>query len=674
MSQQNPIPPEVTGLINRSRSLGAEPWITNYGGGNTSAKAQIEDPVTGEPRRLLYVKGSGGDLGTLTQAGLAVLDLDRVLALRSHYRGEEHEEELVELLEHCRFGPPGPAPSLDTPFHALLPYAHIDHTHAKAIIALATSANGRQLTEECFEGRVGWLDWQRPGFTLAFELADLVASSPQLDGVVLGGHGLVSWADTSEECERTTRSIISRAAEFIAARTTPPPAPSREPAAEDRAASLAPVLRGLCSTDGRVVGHFCDEPDVLAFLASPRARQLAEAGTSCPDHFLRTRARPLFVTPTDDPGRLADQARADHAAYRQAYRAYYERHAGPDSPPLRGADPRVVLVPGLGMWTFGASAREAAITADYYRQAMEIMVAADQLGGYEPLPDSERFRIEYWPLEVAKLARRPPPPALEGSVGLVAGAASGIGRAVACALAENGMATVVADLDRPGAEKVASSINERGGSAIGLEMDVTDEESVRQALRNTVHAYGGIDVLVNSSGVARANPLLATSIEDWDAVSAVFGRGSFLLSREAAKVMIAQGTGGNIIHIVSKNAVAAGPDNVAYGAAKAAQLHQVRLLAAELGPHQIRVNAVNPDGVVRDSGLFEGEWAEARALAHGVAVEELPTFYASRTLLGAEVLPSHVASAVVALVDGTFPRTTGAYIPVDGGLAPAFPR
>lgn len=674
MSAESPTPPEVNRLIDRSRSLGSEPWITNYGGGNTSAKAELEDPITGEPRRLLYVKGSGGNLGTLTREGLAVLDLDRVLALRRHYRGEEHEDELSDLLEHCRFGPPGPAPSLDTAFHAFLPFAHVDHTHAKAVIALATSAHGRDLTEECYEGRVGWLDWQRPGFTLAFALLDLLETRPDLDGVVLGGHGLVSWADTSEACEQTTRSVISRAAEFIAARSSPPSPPTPDESAPARALELAPSLRGLCSSDGRVVAHFCDEPDVLAFLASDRAAELAGAGTSCPDHFLRTRPRPLFVSPPEDDDELLDRVQAEHAAYRDAYVAYYERHARPDSPPLRGADPRVVLVPGVGMWTFGPSAKEAAITADYYRQAMEIMLAADQLGGYQPLSDAERFRIEYWPREVAKLSRRPPAPPLQGSVGFVAGAASGIGRAVAEALAQKGMAIAVADLDEARAEEVASRIDAEGGTAFGLRVDVTDETSVRDAIAATVHTYGGIDVVVNSAGIARANPLLSTTIDEWDTVAAVFGRGTFLLSREAARVMIDQGTGGDIVHIVSKNAVAAGPDNVAYGAAKASQLHQVRLLAAELGRHGIRVNAVNPDGVVRDSGLFEGEWAEARALAHGVDVDELPSFYASRTLLGAEVLPSHVATAVVALVDGTLPRTTGAYLPIDGGLAPAFPR
>lgn len=674
LPNQVPVPSEVDGLIARSRSLGSEPWITNYGGGNTSAKAEIEDPVTGERRRLLYVKGSGGDLGSLTLDGLAVLDLERVLALRSRYRGEPHEDELVGMLAYCRFGPPGPAPSLDTAFHAFLPAAHVDHTHATAVIALATSARGEELTRECFGERVGWLEWRRPGFTLAFELLALVEAHPDLEGVVLGGHGLVSWGETAEHCEAVTRGIITRAAEFVAARTSVLPAPAGDASTAARAARLTPRLRGLCSTDGRVVAEFRDDPDVLAFLASPRARELAEAGTSCPDHFLRTRARPLFVSPAAGVEELAEAAAVAHAAYREAYRAYYGAYAEAGSPPLRGADPRIVLVPGMGMWAFGPNAREAAITADYYRQAMAIMLAADQLGGYRPLPDRERFRIEYWDLEAAKLTRRPPAPPLEGSVALVAGAASGIGRAIAGTLARSGVAVVVADLDGEGADRVVEEITEAGGAAVSVPLDVTDTGSVAAAIEAAVRAYGGLDVLVNSAGVARAGELLATTTDDWDAVSAVFGRGTFLLSREAARVMVDQGTGGDIVHVVSKNAVVAGPDNVAYGAAKAAQLHEVRLLAAELGRYGIRVNAVNPDGVVRDSGLFRGEWAEARADAHGVDVEDLPTFYASRTLLGEEVLPDHVAAAVLALVDGTLPRTTGAYLPVDGGLPAAFPR
>ena len=665
------IPAEVLALVARSNSLGRDRRITNYGGGNTSCKVEVEDPVTGESRHLLWIKGSGGDLGSLTVDGLAVLDLDRVRALRRRYRGPEDEARLMGLLAYCRYGPAGPSPSLDTAFHALLPAAHVDHTHATAIVTLATCARGPELVRELFGDRVAWVDWRRPGFALAVELLELVEGRPELEGVVLAGHGLVSWGDTSEACEATTRSIIDAAADLVAARTTAPPAPRRT--STPRPAALAPHLRRVCSTDRRSVAAFVDAPEVLGFLDNPTARELVDRGTSCPDHLLRTRDRPLFLD-LDADRDLRVQIDEAHRAYRDRYRAYYERHADADSPPMRGADPRVVLVPGVGMWTFGADARDAAITAEYYRQAMEIMQAAEGLGGYRPLSDRERFDIEYWDLEAAKLDRRPPPPALQGVVALVTGAASGIGRAVALALGAAGAAVVAADLDRPGADAVADEIESGGGAGTGIALDVADEDSVIAAVEATVERYGGIDVLVNSAGVASGEPLLDTTAEGWNEVAAVFGRGTFLLSREVARAMITQGCGGDIVHIVSKNAVVAGPGNVAYAAAKAAQLHQVRLLAAELGAHGIRVNAVNPDAVVRGSGLFRGEWAEARADAHGVSVEDLPSFYASRTLLGEEVLPEHVAAAVLALVDGTFPRTTGAYLPVDGGLPAAFPR
>ncbi len=668
--------PEVVDLIERSRSLGSEPTITNYGGGNTSCKIEAEDPVTGEHRRLLYVKGSGGHLGSLTADGLAVLDLDRVRSLDRLYTDQEHEDELVSYLGYCRFGPPGPAPSLDTAFHALLPAAHIDHMHAAAVITLATSAEGAKLTAECFQGRVGWVDWRRPGFTLAHDLLALLEDEPTLDGVVLGGHGLVSWGDSAAGCEDTTRSIIATAERFVSRRTTYPAARVVDQDAPRRATAVAPILRAACSSDRAMVAEFRCDPDVLAYLGSPRAAALADAGTSCPDHFLRTRARPLFVPVAEDAPveRIRDEIGVATERYRRMYRDYYRRRARADSPPMRGADPTVALIPGLGMWAFGPTARDASITADLYHQAMGIMHSADQLGGYEPLSDDERFRIEYWDLEVAKLDRRPPPPPLQGRIALVAGAASGIGRSVARTLADAGAAVTVADLDHERAREAAADLGSSGSQVDAVAIDLTDERSVRDAVGAVVLARGGLDFVVNSAGIAMADGLEHTTAADWDSMAAIFARGSFLLSREAARVMVDQGMGGHIVHIVSKNAVVATPGNAAYASAKAAQLHLVRLLATELAPHGIQVNAVNPDGVVRGSGLFDNEWGRARAEAHGVTVEDLPAFYAARTLLGEEVRPEHVARAVLALVDGTLPRTTGSYLPVDGGLTAAFPR
>ncbi len=675
-----PTPPtEVMELISRSRSLGSEPGVTNYGGGNTSCKVEMDDPVTGKRRRLLYVKGSGGDLGTLSLDGLAVLDLDRVLELNRLYVDEDHEGDLMELLEFCRFGPPGPAPSLDTAFHALIPAAHIDHTHPTSVTALATSAEGPELTRRCFGGQVGWVDWRRPGFTLARDLAELLRDRPGLRGVVLGGHGLVSWGDTAVDCEETTRWIISTAATFISGLVGAAPVVRVEVGGEStraRILELGPRLRGLCSADGHMVAEFRDDPELMAFMASDRCADLVDAGTSCPDHLLRTRARPLLLPPVGERSEVPtrDELETAAARYRDRYRSYYESLADPSSPEMRGADPRVVLVPEVGMWSFGPTAREASIIADYFQQAVEIMTSADRLGGYEPISDLERFRIEYWDLEVAKLARRPPPPPMQGRVALVVGAASGIGRSVASMLVDAGAEVIVADLDQGRATEVAGELGSDGRRPLPLGVDLSDECSVREMVEAVVMARGGLDVVVNSAGVARADPLEETSTADWDLLSSVFSRGSFLVSREAARVMIDQGMAGHMVHVVSKNAVVAGPGNVAYSSAKASQLHLVRLLATELAPHGIRVNAVNPDAVVRGSGLFENEWGRARAAAHGVSLEDLPSFYAGRTLLGQEVLPEHVARAVRVLVDGTLPRTTGAFLPVDGGMPASFPR
>jgi rhamnulose-1-phosphate aldolase/alcohol dehydrogenase len=670
-------------LLARSHELGSDPRVTNYGGGNTSCKVTETDPVTGEPAEVLYVKGSGGDLGTLRAEGLATLQLDRVRALRGVYRGVEHEDEMVAAFDHCRWGPGGAAPSIDTAMHALVDAPHVDHLHPDAVIALAASSDGEALTKECYGRDLAWVPWRRPGFELGLQISALAADNPGLRGVVLGGHGLTTWGATSEECRDRSLDAIRRAGRFIAERGRADPlGPVRPgfeplPAAERRrlAAELAPYVRGLCSSDRRVVGRLTDSDVVLDFLARDAVTRLAPLGTSCPDHFIRTKVRPLLLDlpPTAPVADLVARLRELHAAYRDDYAAYYRRHAAADSPAMRGADPVIVLVPGVGMLSFGADARAARIAGEFYVNAINVMRGAEAMSTYAPIPESEKFRIEYWALEEAKLQRLPPPKPLAGRVALVTGAASGIGRAIATRLAAEGAAVAVSDRDVPGAEAVAAEL---GGPdiAVAVAVDVSDEAAVAAAVAEVCSTYGGVDLVVNNAGLSISKPLAETTIRDWDVQHGVMARGSFLVSREAARVAAAQGIGGDIVYIVSKNAVVAGKDNVAYGAAKADQAHQVRLLAAELGPLGVRVNGVNPDGVVRGSGIFAGGWGDERAKVYGVAPDELGKFYAARTLLGREVLPEHVAAAVFVLCGDELSLTTGMIIPVDGGVPMAFQR
>jgi rhamnulose-1-phosphate aldolase/alcohol dehydrogenase len=665
----------VDELVGRSNRLGADPRNTNYAGGNTSAKGVATDPVTGADVELLWVKGSGGDLGTLTPAGLAVLRLDRLHALVGVYPGVGREDDMVAAFDYCRHGPGGAAPSIDTAMHGLVAQPHVDHLHPDAGIALATAADGESLVRECFGGRVLWVPWRRPGFQLGLDIAAVQREHPEAIGVVLGGHGVTAWGPTSEECERRSLEIIHTAQEFLDKRGRPEPfgpvvAPPLPPAERRaRAAALAPVLRGLAGTDARVVGHYTDDTRVLDFLARAGHRRLAALGTSCPDHFLRTKISPLLV-PADAP---VERIRELHAAYRAEYAAYYERNAEPGSPPMRGADPAIVLVPGVGMFSFGRDKQTARVAGEFFVNAINAMRGAEAVSSYAPIPESEKFRIEYWALEEAKLRRMPAPEPLATRVALVTGAGSGIGRATALRLAAEGAAVVLADRDLPAAQAVAAEIGS-ADAAVAVAADVTDEDAVRSAVDAAALAFGGVDLVVNNAGLSLSRPLLETSVADWDLQHDVMARGSFLVSREAARVMVAQGLGGDIVYIVSKNGVFAGPDNLAYGSAKADQAHQVRLLAAELGRHGIRVNGINPDGVVRGSGIFAGGWGAQRAAVYGVPEEELGAFYAGRTLLGREVLPEHVAAAVIALTAGELSRTTGLLIPVDSGVPAAFLR
>jgi rhamnulose-1-phosphate aldolase/alcohol dehydrogenase len=671
----------VAALLARSNRLGSDPRNTNYAGGNASAKGTATDPVTGQPTELLWVKGSGGDLGTLTEAGLAVLRLDALRALTGVYPGVEREDEMVAALDFCAFGKGGAAPSIDTAMHGLVEAPHVDHLHPDAGIAFATAACGEALTAECFGDRVAWVPWRRPGFQLGLDIAAIKRTRPQVIGVILGGHGITAWGESSDECEAHSLEIIDTAQKFIDERGTTRPfgkiicQPLPESVRRARAAYLAPVIRGLASTDRPQLGHFTDHPAVLEFLSGDKHPALAALGTSCPDHFLRTKVRPMLLdlppsAPLDD---VVARLRELHEKYRADYRAYYERYADAGSPPMRGADPAIVLVPGVGMFSFGADKQTARVAGEFYLNAINVMRGAEAISRYAPIPESEKFRIEYWELEEAKLRRRPAPKALTGRIALVTGGGSGIGRATAQRLAAEGACVVVADRDGSSASAVASGIGSADVAA-AVTTDVTSEDDVAEAFAAAALAFGGVDLVVNNAGLSISRPLLETTAADWDVLHEVMARGSFLVSREAARIMEAQGMGGDIVYIVSKNAVFAGPSNVAYGAAKADQAHQVRLLAAELGGIGVRVNGVNPDGVVRGSGIFAGGWGASRAAVYGVPESELGAFYAQRTLLKREVLPEHVAAAVFALCGGDLSLTTGLLIPVDAGVAAAFLR
>lgn len=680
VNEQNPV---VRALLDRSHRLGADPRNTNYAGGNTSAKGTDVDPVTGEAVELMWVKGSGGDLGTLTAAGLSVLRLDRLRALPAVYAGEAHEDDMVAAFDYCCHGKGGAAPSIDTAMHGLVGAAHVDHLHPDSGIALATAVDGEQLTKEIFGDKVLWVPWRRPGFQLGLDIAVIHDAHPAAVGVVLGGHGITAWGDTSDEAEANSLWMIRTAAEYIEANGRPQPfgapvaarAPLPPEARRARVAALAPHVRAVASMDKPMIGHFTDSDIVLEFLASENLERLAGLGTSCPDHFIRTKVRPL-VLDVDSDASLDDaiaRLRDLHAIYREDYRAYYERHATPDSPAIRGADPAIVLVPGVGMFSFGKDKQTARVAGEFYVNAINVMRGAEAISTYEPIAEAEKFRIEYWALEEAKLQRMPAPRSHAGRIAFVTGAGSGIGKAIATRLASQGACVVIADLDLARATEVADELGGRD-VALATQVDVSDAESVRAALDATLLAFGGVDLIVNNAGLSVSKALTDTTEADWDLLHDVLAKGSFLVSQAAARAMIAQGIGGDIVYISSKNSVFAGPANIAYSAAKADQAHQVRLLAAELGEYGIRVNGINPDGVVRGSGIFANGWGAQRAAVYGVAEEDLGAFYAQRTLLKREVLPEHVANAVAAITSSQFSHTTGLHVPVDAGVAAAFLR
>ena len=676
-------PAEVAELLERSNRLGADIRNTNYAGGNTSAKGTQVDPVTAEPIELLWVKGSGGDLGTLTEAGLAVLRLDRLRALADVYPGVTREDEMVAAFDFCLHGKGGAAPSIDTAMHGLVNAPHVDHLHPDAGIAIATAADGERLTREIFGDRVIWVPWRRPGFQLGLDIAAVHAANPQAIGVILGGHGITAWGATSAECEANSLTIIATATDYLAehGRADPfgPPLDGfgrlTEAERRQRAAALAPFVRAIVSADRPQVGHFTDAEVVLDFLERAEHPRLAALGTSCPDHFLRTKVRPLVLDlpPTAPHDEVVNRLRELHEAYRADYARYYATYSEPDSPAMRGADPAIVLIPGVGMFSYGANKQTARVAGEFYINAINVMRGAESVSTYEPIAESEKFRIEYWALEEAKLARMPKPKPLATRIALVTGGGSGIGRAIAHRLAAEGACVVIADRDAAAAETVARELGSTD-VAVSVAVDVTDEAQITAAVDAAVLAFGGLDLVVNNAGLSLSKALLETTVADWDLQHDVMARGSFLVAREAARVLIGQGLGGDIVYIASKNAVFAGPNNIAYSATKADQAHQVRLLAAELGEYGVRVNGINPDGVVRGSGIFAGGWGAKRAEVYGVPEEELGQYYARRTLLKREVLPEHVANAVFVLTAGDLSHTTGLHIPVDAGVAAAFLR
>ncbi|MDN5856046.1 MAG: bifunctional aldolase/short-chain dehydrogenase, partial [Actinomycetia bacterium] len=602
---------------------GADPKNTNYAGGNTSAKGSETDPVTGEPVELLWVKGSGGDLGTLKESGLAVLRLDRMRSLVDVYPGVDREDEMVAAFDYCLHGKGGAAPSIDTAMHGLVDAPHVDHLHPDSGIAIATAADGEELTATIFGDEVVWVPWRRPGFQLGLDIAEIKAKNPGAVGCILGGHGITAWGESSDAAERNSVWIIDTAAAYIAEHSKAEPfGPALEryaalPEAERRAkaAALAPTIRGIASKDslanaGRgMVGHYTDSDVVLEFLAASEHPRLAALGTSCPDHFLRTKVRPLVLDlpPTATVEESITRLQELAESYREDYQAYYDRHAGNDSPAIRGADPLIVLVPGVGMFSYGKDKQTARVAGEFYVNAINVMRGAEGLSTYQPIDESEKFRIEYWALEEAKLQRMPKPKPLAGRVALVTGAASGIGKATAQRLAAEGACVVIGDLDAQKADDASAEIG-NADKAIGVAADVSDEAAVRAMVDAAVLAFGGVDLVVNNAGLSLSKSLLDTTEADWDLQHDVMAKGSFLVSKAAARVLIEQQMGGDIVYISSKNSIFAGPNNIAYAATKADQAHQVRLLAAELGAHGVKVNGVNPDGVVQGSGIFAGGW------------------------------------------------------------------
>ncbi|MEO6220577.1 MAG: bifunctional aldolase/short-chain dehydrogenase [Ginsengibacter sp.] len=680
---------EVALLIYRSNLLGADIRLTNYGGGNTSCKAMDTDPLTGKKTEVMWVKGSGGDIGTLTKSGLAALYVDRLRSLKSVYRGVDCEDEMVELFNHCIYDLNSKAPSIDTPLHGFLPFKHIDHLHPDAAIAIAASKDGESITKELFKGSIGWVDWQRPGFDLGLKLKKCLDENPGIHGIMLGSHGLFTWGETSYESYLNTLEVVERCAQYLEDNTgknTPVFGGNKMQSLTagqrlKQAASLAPVLRGFCSSQGHMIGNFSDDERVLEFINSNDLEKLAPLGTSCPDHFLRTKIRPLVLNLSPDenlsePGIIKEKLLPQFEGYRKMYADYYDmcRHA--DSPAMRDANPVVILYPGVGMFTYAKNKQTARVAAEFYINAINVMKGAEAISTYTSLPVQEAFNIEYWLLEEAKLQRMPKPKPLSGKVALITGSAGGIGKAIAKKFIDEGACVVINDNDVARLENAKEDFqNNYGKDVFTAELlDVTDADTIAKTYDAAALTFGGIDIVVNNAGLSISKPITEHTEKDWDILYDVLVKGQFFVTQAGVNIMRKQQLGGHIINIVSKNALVSGANNTGYGSAKAAQLHLSRLTAAELGNDGIRVNVVNPDAVISDSKIWEGAWAEGRAKTYGVSVKELPAFYAKRTLLNEIINPEDIADACFAFVGGLLNKSTGNVLNVDGGIAAAFVR
>lgn len=676
---------EVGLLIYRSNILGADLRITNYGGGNTSCKTIELDPLTKKETEVMWVKGSGGDIGTLTKSGLAALYLNKLHALKNVYRGLEFEDEMVGLFNHCIYDLDSKAPSIDTPLHAFLPFKHIDHLHPDAAIAIAASKDGEAITQSLFEGSIAWVPWRRPGFELALELEKALKENPGIRGIMLGGHGLFTWGDTSYECYMNSLEVIDKAASFLEdnyGKKKPVFGGSKleslgRDERKEQAAKLAPVLRGLASSHDLMVGHFSDDEKVLQFINSNDLERLAFMGTSCPDHFLRTKIRPLVLD-------LPAKADLSHIAqikgsietafedYRKDYTSYYEKHKHDNSPAIRDPNPVIILWPGVGMFSYAKNKQTARVASEFYINAINVMRGAEAISEYVSLPLQEAFDIEYWLLEEAKLQRMPKEKPLSRKIALITGGGGGIGHAIAKKLAGEGACVFLADINGDLLKDALKSFgSDTASQAI---MDVTNRTSIDAAFEKACLDFGGVDIIVNCAGLAISKPLEQTTAKDWDILQNVIVKGQFEVSQKGVEIMRAQGLPGDIVNIASKNALVSGPNNVGYGTAKAAQVHMSRLLAAELGKDKIRVNVVNPDAVIEGSKIWEGEWAAGRAKAYGITVGELPAYYAKRTILNEIITVEDIANAVFAFTGGYLSKSTGNILNVDGGVAPAFVR
>ena len=680
---------EVALLVYRSNLLGADLRLTNYGGGNTSCKAMAKDPLTGNETEVMWVKGSGGDLGTMKRNGLAALYVDKLRSLKNVYRGIEFEDEMVELFNHCIYDLASKAPSIDTPLHGFLPFKHIDHLHPDAAIAIAAAKDGEKITKELFNGTIGWVKWQKPGFELGLMLKKCLDENPGIRGIMLGSHGLFTWGDTAYESYINTLEVIERCAQYLednydkkgetfgGQKITSLPKEDRLA----KAAELAPILRGLCSSQIKMIGHFTDDERVLAFINSNDLDRLAPLGTSCPDHFLRTKISPLVLNLTtqedlSNPAVIKEKITPLFDGYRKMYSDYYNTCKHSNSPNIRDANPVVIIYPGVGMFTFAKDKQTARVAAEFYTNAINVMKGAEAISEYTSLPRQEAFNIEYWLLEEAKLQRMPKPKSLSGRVALVTGSAGGIGKAIAKKFAEEGACVIINDINEERLQTAMGEFVKLFGkdNASSVVLDVTNNETIEKALAATAIAFGGVDIVVNNAGISISKSIAEHSIADWDKLYDILVKGQFLVSKVAVEAMRKQGFGGDIVNIVSKNSVVAGPNNAGYGSAKAAQAHLTRLLAAELGADKIRVNTVNPDAVIADSNIWAGGWAEGRAKAYGITVEELPAYYAKRTLLNETILPEDIANACFVFVGGLLKKSTGNTLNVDGGVATAFLR